>query len=234
MELIQALCRLAEVDDEWDAKTHRFQELRNRLSDDAPLRAKRASQKSLEERLAAMRAKLHDLELEIEGLQAHEKQVEQALYGGAITSPRELENLRRDAEYLKKRIGRLEEEALNLMEQLDDLTAKVAQGAADLEAFEQQWDKETRIAQEEYVALRTRLEELQAERARLRSLIPRRELALYDELRRSKGGKPLAPMQGRVCLMCHVSVPSYKATIVEDSADAIATCEGCGRILYLA
>lgn len=234
MELIEALRRLAEIDEEWDAKAHRYQTLRDRLSDDTLLRTKRTEQKRLEETLASARGQLHDLELELEGLQAQAKQVEQDLYGGTITSPRELENLHRDAEYLKRRIGQLEEEILALMERVDTLSAAAAQGANELQAFEQQWNKEMQSTHEEYLTLRARLESLRDEREHLRSLIPRRELALYDELRRSKGGKPLAPMRDRVCLVCHVSVPSYKAAIVEEGGDAIATCEGCGRILYLA
>ncbi len=234
MELMQALRRLADVDDEWDDKGRRFQQARSRLSDVATLETRRGEQRSRQEELAARRRRLHDLELELEGLQERARQVEADLYGGGVLAPRELENLRRDGESLKRRMDQLEDQALELMEQVEMLGASVEEGAAELASFERDWSEETASVREEYTTLRSRLEELKAERDMLRAAIPRRELALYDELRRSKGGRPLAPMVDRVCQICRVSVPTHKATIAEGGGDTVATCEGCGRILYLA
>lgn len=234
MELVQALRRLSDLDDEWDERARRFQELRERLSGDAVLQARRAEQRAHQERLAALRGELRDLELELDSLQERSRRVEADLYGGGILSPRELENLRRDSEFLKRRIAQLEDQALERMAAVEELAPAVERGAAELAAFEERWRQETAAAREEYAVLRTRLEEIKAERDQLRAQMPRRELALYDELRRSKGGRPLAPMVDRVCQVCRVSVPSHKATIAEGGADTVATCEGCGRILYQA
>jgi hypothetical protein len=234
MELMQALRRLADLDDEWDDKARRFQQVRSRLSDVTTLQEKQAEQRARQDELSGLRRQLHDLELELGGLQARSRQVEEDLYGGRVLAPRELENLRRDGESLKRRIGQLEDQALEWMGRVEELADAAEQGAAALAAFERAWADETASAREAYAALRARLEELKAERDPLRAGIPRRELALYDELRRSKGGRPLAPMVDRVCQICRVSVPTNKATIAEGGADTVATCEGCGRILYQA
>jgi uncharacterized protein len=232
MELIQALRRLADVDDEWDDKARRFQQVRERLSDSETLSGRQAEHRARLDELAALRRELRDLELELESLQTRRQQVESDLYGGGVLAPRELENLRRDSEFLKRRIDQLEDHALDLMARVEDLEAVVAKEAAALGAFEREWGETTATAREEYAVLRARLEELRAERDMVRAEIPRRELALYDELRRSKGGRPLAPMVDRVCQICRVSVPSHKATIAEGGGEGVATCEGCGRILY--
>jgi len=60
----------------------------------------------------------------------------------------------------------------------------------------------------------------------------RAELRFYDQLRAKKAGMALSPMKDRVCQTCRVTVPTCKAQMVE-SRQAIVTCEGCGRILYL-
>lgn len=233
MELMQTLRRMALVDDEWDDKARRFQLVRERLGDVATLQGKQAEQRARQDRLTTLRRELADLELELASLQSRSRQAQEALYSGDIVAPRELENLRRESESLHRRIGQLTDQTLERMTEAEELTIVVEQGAAELSAFERAWHDLTASARDEYAVLRTRLQELKAERDGLRTRVPRRELALYDELRRSKGGRPLAPMAGRVCQICRVSVPAHKANIAEDGLDALATCEGCGRILYL-
>ena len=234
MELIQALRRLADLDDEWEEKARRFQQVRSRLGDDAPLQQKRGEQRARQEELSSLRRRLNDLELEMASLQERVRQVDKDLYGGGVLAPRELENLRRDGESLKRRVSQLEDQALEIMARVEDLAPLAEAGAQELARFEQVWEQETAEAREEYAALRARLQELKAERDSVRGYVPQRELALYDELRRSKGGRPLAPMVDRVCQICRVAVPTHKATIAEGGAHTVATCEGCGRILYQA
>jgi predicted nucleic acid-binding Zn-ribbon protein len=234
MDLIQALMRLALVDEEWDVKAKQFQDARERLSNPRELVERREKQDRLAKSAAATRAQLADVELELASLQERSKQVEKDLYGGVITSSRELENLGRDSEQIKHRIAPLEDQGLALMDLADDLEAQVEAGAIELEAFERTWEQGTAAARDDYQVLRARLQELQADRERLRAGVPAREMALYDELRRTKGGHPLAPMRDGICQVCRVSVPRHKITIAEGGLNSVATCEGCGRILYQA
>lgn len=234
MDLIQALMRLALVDEEWDVKAKQFQEARERLSNPRELVERREKQNRLVQSAAATRAQLADVELELASLQEHLKQVEKDLYGGVITSPRELENLGRDSEQLRHRIAPLEDRGLALMDTADGLEAQVQAGAIELEAFERTWEQGTSTARDDYQVLRARLQELQADRERLRAGVPPREMALYDELRRVKSGHPLAPVRDGICQVCRVSVPRNKITIAEGGQNTVATCEGCGRILYQA
>lgn len=234
MDLIQALIRLAAVDEEWDEKGRIYQEARERLTNPRELNERRERQERLVQSAADVRARLANIELELESLQAHVSQVEKDLYGGEITAPRELENLRRDSEQLRAQMAHLEDQGLELMALLEDLETQVRNGAADLAAFEETWEQGTAEARETYSTLRARLQQLKIERERLRATVPAREMALYDELRRTKGGRPLAPMRDGVCQICHVTVPRHKITIAEGGQDAVATCEGCGRILYQA
>ncbi len=232
MDLIQALIRLAAVDEEWDEKGRVYQDARERLTNPHELTERRERQQGLVQLAAQARARLANVELELESLQTHVSQVDKDLYGGQITAPRELENLRRDSEQLRAQMAHLEDQGLELMTLSEDLDAQVQDGAAALAAFEETWEQGTAEAREIYSTLRARLQQLQSERERLRATVPVREMALYDELRRTKGGRPLAPMRDGVCQICHVTVPRHKITIAEGGQDAVATCEGCGRILY--
>jgi predicted nucleic acid-binding Zn-ribbon protein len=232
MDLVEVLVRLALVDEEWDDKGRQYQEARERLSNPRQLVERREQHERLSQSAATLRINLTNLELELASLQTRLTQVEKDLYGGAIGSPRELENLRRESEQLKNRTAHMEDQGLALMADSDSHEAQVVAGAADLASFEQTWEQGTAAAREVYQVMRTRLQVLQGERERLRAQVPARELALYDELRRTKGGRPLAPMVDGVCQVCHVSVPRNKVTIAAGGQDSVATCEGCGRILY--
>jgi predicted nucleic acid-binding Zn-ribbon protein len=234
MHLIQALVQLDIADREWDDKGRAYQAVRQRLADQSPLEARQRAQQERRAALSSNRGALRDGELELAALEEKARRTEDSLYAGRILAPRELDNLRRDLDQLKRRAAETEERVLALMQTVDDLQHAVAQGATDLEAFEAQWASEHARDMALYGELRTRLQELQAEREELRAHIEPRALALYDELRRSKAGMPLGAMSGGVCQVCRVTAPSAKAQLVERAEQTVVLCVGCGRILYRA
>lgn len=234
MHLIQALCQLDAIDGEWDEKGRLYQGVRQRLADQTALAERRAAQQARQTAFGQHRAALRDGELELAALQSKSRQTEDSLYAGRILAPRELDNLRRDLEHLKRRIAEAEERLLALMQTVDDLQAEVTKGAAELETFEAEWASAHEADLTLYRDLRARLQALQGQRETLRGQIEPRALALYDELRRAKGGMPLAPMSGGVCQVCRVTVPSAKAQVVERAEEAVVLCLGCGRMLYRA
>lgn len=231
MNVIEALCRLNALDQEWDEKGRRYQAVRERLADQSALEAARKAQQERRAALSQKRGALRDGELELNALQEKARQTEESLYSGRITSSRELENLRRDFEHLKQRIAQLEETLLDLMETVETLERETAQGEVELSAFEARWTAEREADLALHQELRARLQAIQQEREILRSQIDANALATYDALRRSKGGTPLAPMKDSACQICRVAVPLKKAQLIERQ-EGLILCEGCGRILY--
>lgn len=231
MTLLQTLWELQTLDQEWDEKARLFQAIRRRLSDQSALSARQEQQRSCEAQLSSTRVQLRDLELEIASLQNKLRQVEESLYGGRVRAPKELENLGQDREQLQKRISALEDQALALMTTVDDLEVQEAEGAEALRAFEALWRQDNQASLKQGRELKARLEQLQANRERLRSQIGRAELALYDELRARKAGIALAPVKNGICQLCRVTTPVAKIEAAVSGESAV-TCEGCGRILY--
>ncbi len=230
MSLIRSLWRLQTVDQEWDEKAKLYQDVRQEIADASELEQKRQALRQLAEKLSAMRGGLRDGELELASLQEKARQVDADLYGGRISSPKELENLRQDEEQVKKRISKLEDQVLVAMTTVDDLEASVARDNEELLVFEEKRSVRHKELVVQYGELRARLQQIKTDREKLRSDLGRAELSLYDELRRTKGGVALAPVRDSVCQVCRVTVPSHKVRIAE-KGDAVATCEGCGRIL---
>jgi len=231
MPLVSVLCRLQESDLEWDVKGRRYQALKRQLQDRTLLASRQQAQQAAEKSLAERRAELKNAELETASLQTKRDSVVQDLYGGRITHAKELENLRHERENLAARIGALEERVLELMVAVEELASQVSEGRASLEAFRAQWESEQRSGLQEYKTLRARLQALQALRQELEGQLPANVLALYHELRRSKGGHALSRAQDRLCQACHVRVPTNKARLLA-ARETVVSCDGCGRILY--
>jgi predicted nucleic acid-binding Zn-ribbon protein len=74
------------------------------------------------------------------------------------------------------------------------------------------------------------LEQLERARAELVSLIDRRWILLYDRALK-RYGRAVAPVKGRVCLGCFVTLPTSAVPPPADS-DAVSVCQSCSRILY--
>jgi predicted nucleic acid-binding Zn-ribbon protein len=232
VHVIQGLCRLSAVDQEWDEKRRAYLAVRQRLSDASALEARRKAQQDLEGTFVSKRSALRDGELELASLQVRVRNGEGDLYAGRILQPRELDNLRRDVEQLKQRIAHLEESVLSLMQDVDELGPQVAEGQESLRLLEAGMAAERERDTQLQLELGVRLQALQAERATLRSGIEPNALALYDELRKSRGGVPLAAQRDGQCQVCRVSVPVAKAQLVERGDESVVLCVGCGRILY--
>jgi uncharacterized protein len=231
MSRVQILVQLHQVDQEWDEKARRYQAVRAELEPDAALAALRESERGRAAHLERMRADLNDAELELEGLRRKVQEAQDALYGGRVRNSREVDNLRQGAEQLRERISQLEDRALAVITEIEEIEAAAVDGGREVAALERQHAESRPALVAEYQGLRARLQELKATRDTLRGQMPRGDLALYDQLRAQKGGVALAPLKGGLCQICRVSLPSYKVQMVEQCAEVV-TCEGCGRILY--
>ena len=231
MSPFELLVRLQSVDRDWDEKARLYESVKKQLADQSELVSRRTAHGRLADELSATRGDLRDGELALDSLHERVRKVEAELYSGRVRSPKELENLRKDSEHLRRRISQLEDRVLLAMTQVDELEEAARQGEQELRAFEVEWQETRRSLATQHEALRTSLRQLQQMREELRGQLGRAELGLYDELRAKKAGMALSPVKDRVCQTCRVTVPTYKARMVE-SRRAIVTCEGCGRILY--
>lgn len=231
MSPFELLVRLQGVDRDWDEKARLYESVKKQLADQSELVSRRTAHGRLADELSATRGALRDGELALDSLHERVRKVEAELYSGRVRSPKELENLRKDSEHLRRRISQLEDRVLLAMTQVDELEEAARQGEQELRAFEVEWQETRRSLATQHEALRTSLRQLQQMREELRGQLGRAELGLYDELRAKKAGMALSLVKDGICQTCRVTVPTYKARMVE-SRRAIVTCEGCGRILY--
>lgn len=151
---------------------------------------------------------------------------------GEVTNPKELQNLTRELDALKRRKDVIEFEEISLMEkaeagaaQLAKVEAALAEGAqkeaALIEAFR------TRGGQ-----LQSEIAALGAERARLAAALPSDVAARYEALREAKHGIAVGILEGALCSACRTQIPAGQVQAIRRGPE-IAECPNCKRMLIV-
>jgi uncharacterized protein len=169
---------------------------------------------------------------EVAKVRARRGEIEGQLYGGTITSPKELVALQADADSLQRRQTELEDHELEVMEQIEQLEVGVAERRATFAALDEQLGAlgdELTVATAE---LAVELDRLELRRAEAAGPVPAELLVRYEALRAELGGVAVARLVGSTCEGCHLTL---SAMVVDQlrklPPDAVAVCEDCGRIL---
>lgn len=156
------------------------------------------------------------------------------LYGGDITNPKELAGIQAEIDALRRRKNHVEDQLIDVMEQREALEGEVAGLQSQLEETDRQIADATQRRDTASVDIQHELEQLEAERARLRPQFPQEVLDLYEELRGRKDGVATAALVEKVCMGCHVELTPMAREEIRRSSDPIIRCENCRRLLVIA
>jgi predicted nucleic acid-binding Zn-ribbon protein len=226
------LYTLQTIDIQLARKMRRYREVEASLGESEAFRKARASLKAAEQEHSRWRATLLDRELETQSVADKLRTDSERLYSGRITSPRELEDLQKETEYLKRRQADLEDRQLEAMIELDEATTRLAVANEEFVVVEAAWKAENSELSQEYDALKQELAALADKRKRLGPHIAEEDLNEYNALRRLRNGVAVSLVKEGVCQVCRVSVPGRD---LERAArtDELQHCFGCDRILYV-
>lgn len=230
---IAELDRLQQLDREIDATEEELAGVRAALSDDGALADLRARIVELEGQLDAARKALRDAEETASDARAKLEQVERKLYGGTVQAMRELQDLQRDGEALRRQQRELDDRVLAAMSAVEEIEAALA--AAREALREETAQREVRRADlaQQAQQLEARIAELRARRAEMARGIEPPALTLYDQLRARWRGQAVARVERGVCLGCRMTLPTTLFNRARSGA-ALVQCSNCGRILYVA
>jgi uncharacterized protein len=157
---------------------------------------------------------------------------QQRLDSGAITSPRDLENLQHEIASLARRQSDLEDVVLEVMERHEASQERVTELTGRLATLEREAaDAEARRAAaagdiDNETASTTK------ERAVLAGAIPADLLKLYERIREQSAGVGAARLYKRRCEGCRLELGVTELNEVRAAApDTVVRCENCRRIL---
>ncbi len=175
-------------------------------------------QKRLEDELAAVEAKIAEME--------------KRLYSGAVVIPRELQAMQAEVDSLRRRRSGLEDAVLDAMTEREPLDAEVSRLDAERRRLDAEGARLRAVIAEAEAALDAELARETSARDEAASGLPDDLAALYEQLRARLGGVGAARLVNGRCAGCHLTLPATELDrIRREPPDALIRCEQCGRLL---
>ncbi len=191
-----------------------------------------ASTEALSEQRAQLASQERRLEDEIALVEDKRRAVDAALYGGTVSNPRELQSMQEEISALARRQGQLEDQAIDIMEQIEPVEAHLAELADCASKNEADTAAATDALAESERVIESELAQEHVRRAEAGEGLPEDLMAEYARLRGRSGGVGVARLAGSQCGACHLTLSAVEvARIKKLPPDAVAHCEECGRIL---
>ena len=232
MSQTKALYRLQKLDLDIDTRRNRVSAITAALEQDSALRQAQAEVTALQEALRPQQTYATDLTLELQSIADQTKQLTSRLYGGQVSSPKELEDLQNKIAERKRRHASLENTLLETMIAIEELQASLAEATSQLNHVERAWTAQLQALTEEMVRLKQEIKALKVDRQTASQQVSPDNLELYQTLRARKQGHALALLEGESCSMCGVGQTTTLVQQVRLNQELIL-CSSCGRILVV-
>ena len=231
MSRVSGLYRLQEIDLESNRLKGRLEEIRDTLEDSAEIEQLRADLGTKDSAMVTIRLDAKRAENEVEDQRIKIQNTEQALYGGSVSDPRELEDLQMESDSLKRHLETLEDRYLEVMLQQDETESVLAESSASLEAAEARQASLHTELNSEREGVGDRLANLEAEREVALGSISEQDLETYEGLRTRLNGVAVVVLNGDSCGACGLTLSASSRQLV-GSGDELIRCIQCSRILY--
>ncbi|MFJ3215021.1 zinc ribbon domain-containing protein [Kitasatospora sp. NPDC086801] len=223
----------------FDSKLDQLAHRRRSLPEHAEIEKASADHTALKDLVVAAEAQQGDTtreltkaEQDVEQVRARSARNQQRLDSGAITSPKDLENLQHEIGSLAKRQGDLEEIVLEVMEKLESAQTRVTELTARLEHSTVVLTEAETRRDAAFAEIDTEADKVRRDRETVATVVPADLLKLYTKLRQTQGGVGAARLYQRRCEGCRTefSITEFNA-IKAEPADKVVRCENCSRIL---
>ncbi len=231
MSRASQLFRLQEIDLELDTHRARLETIAEALQGSPTVQAAYRRMVEADGQLAAARVDVRSLEYDNQSLNEKITEVEKHLYGGAVTNPKELQDLERDIESLKHRRATLEEKQLEALIKAEAAEALKVAAQTDLQHAEAEAAKLNSHLLDEQTGWLARVQRLEGEREAIYAGVAADDQETYEHLRRSKNGRPVSRLEDGVCTACGVAPSSVRSQNARQGGELVR-CGNCDRILY--
>lgn len=158
--------------------------------------------------------------------------VQTTLDSGEVNNPKEVHNLSREMDALKRREDKLDNETLSLMERAEKAREQVAKIDAALGTLAEREDELIARYQLKGGEVQARLEEKRALRSTLAADLGPELLERYESACETKGGIGAARLLGVTCSACRVELPAERVEELKSGPD-IGVCPSCRRLLVV-
>ncbi len=224
------LSQLQDIDTQLDQARSRLKEIDAALNDNSAVRKATRQAEKAEERFTKARLAMRKEEQEVQAQQQKIAKNQEALYGGSVRNPKELEDLQMESEALKRYLSTLEDRQLDAMILYDD--AKSAKELADIDLANVKKEVAAQFGDlsAEQTSLTADVQRLETERSATAAEVEPDLLATYDKIRKNRFGQAVAAVKDGSCAACGAVLSAALAQSAR-LPSKITHCDTCGRIL---
>ncbi len=176
------------------------------------------------------RKTLKNLEMRTQKIVDDRKELSDNMYGGTVTSVKELEQMQRKMELLAEEKIKIEDEILVLMEFIEEQEELLKKKQSDLEKCKQDLQKKEANLAEDLERFNRELENLKKERVEAAEIIETKYINKYNMLAEKHQGEALAKVDNDICGGCRVFISSGQRGHLYNPGTMVY-CENCGRLL---
>jgi predicted nucleic acid-binding Zn-ribbon protein len=169
-----------------------------------------------------------DRQLEVSGNKIRDNRMRM----NRVRNSTELLALQREIDLSKESNQLVEEELLQVMEAIENLTLQLSEAQEVLQKLETQAEAEVARRRAEAASLR---DEVEAERDHRESLAAAMDPSLrsqYEQLFERRGGAAVVIARGGICTGCRMHIPPQLYNELQKHRDAVRQCPNCRRILF--
>ncbi len=232
MEELESLADLLDLQDV-DLQIDRLLDRRAGLPELDDYKAAHADVERLTKEVDAAVERLKGIELDLDKTTGELELTEQKaaseenrLYAGGM-SARDADYLRREVEMLRTKVSNMEERVLELMEdkeQAEQALAALRAELADATARKQELEG---IIGETWRKIDAEIGLKEARKAEIVPLIDPDLLELYEDLRRTRKGAVVGPLENGICGVCHLKLSAAEvAEVLRESPPRCIHCRG--------
>lgn len=154
------------------------------------------------------------------------------LLSGDVTNPKEVANISRELDALRRQKEKIENDTLAEMEKRETAAAQVAKVDAAIVEGKRREAVLTADFQSKGSAITAEIAQLEKERALVAAALDPELLGRYERLREGKHGIGLGVLHDQTCSACRVELPAGKVAALRGGAP-IGVCPACHRLLVV-
>ena len=229
---LKLLYDLQQLDGEISSREAVVEDVRSKIADDSAVVSARLRLELIESQLegpTAARRKMQDV---VQQLEEKLQAVENRLYGGSITSPRELSAYEDERGLVQGHRSTNEEKLLELMVEVEELQSSRNEAREDLVRLETERGLELEDLLQQEERLVGELSEMRQARDATIPDIPSSILSDYESLLKARNGLAVAKVERGLCQGCRLALPTTELQRARSSQGSVR-CSSCQRILYV-
>ena len=232
---IDLLATLQELDQGLQQKEQLLQELREQVT------AIVLEMESIEQEAQAQQQRVEDLETQhrdVEGnLKLEEEKIkEKRVRLNRIRNERELLATQREVELMREEKGKLEDNALVLMEQIEQEKEELVEKLARVEDLKTHHQQENAGVEQQIATLDAQAGQERGEREQLIGGLDGSLRSRYERIFAKCGGVAVVAIREETCQGCHMRIPPQMCNQIQSSQlqneQKIFYCPHCARIVY--